>query len=160
MDISTHDKFILMNIFNKLEEADIAKISQRHSENVSYIKKVLSFEFDGEPRLILIDAIGVGLNKQKFKIRARMFITKMVNIRNFLNGANLTKKPSLDVAKNIDTITRQLAMVQDTQTAIARFFLKYEAEIYSLIPGSGSKAHGKLMKEFSEICNTARLLTL
>jgi len=94
-----------------------------------------------------------------FRTRGRSWLEGVLRQRAYLDRAGLSQG---DVARRRDNWQRIKTNLEGnslpSDELMARFILRYEAEIASLLPGSGSKTHRAAWLKFSSITSEAKQL--
>ena len=99
--------------------------------------QILQHRFDQVDREnALVDMTDHEIAKTMFHCRARQFVSSLIKQRQIILNHHASHKDPCQMYKSIDHLRINLEATGNKNRALARYFLIYEEEIRSLIPGS------------------------
>lgn len=108
----------------------------------------------------LMDMVDEAILKNTFHARARKFVSSLIRQREIILNHHAGHKNPCQMYKAIDRLRINLEAIGNKNSAMARYFIIYEEEIRSLIPGSSPNKRFSdfiaLRDEARDINNSAR----
>lgn len=103
--------------------------------------------------IALMDMVDEAILKTGFHSRARSFVESLIRQREIILNHHAGHKNPCQMYKAIDRLRINLEATGNKNTAMARYFIIYEEEIRSLIPGSSPN---KRFEDFITLRDQAR----